>query len=243
MLLHNSNVINIQNRKNKKVIIINGKKQLKPININVPGDPSSAAFFVALTLLNRKSSLKIKNVGLNKTRTGFYQILKKQKAQIKFLNIKKINNEPRGDIIVKSCKIKPFKTDKSFYVNSTDEYPILFAMAALINGTSIFKGIGELVNKESNRIVEMQKILKQIGVKSKFSKGILKIFGKGMINASNKRVIVPSLGDHRICMSSFVLAVLTGAQFQINNFETVYTSAPSFLKIMKLIGMHFEIQS
>ena len=64
-----------------------------------------------------------------------------------------------------------------------------------------------------------------------------------MINASNKRVIVPSLGDHRICMSSFVLAVLTGAQFQINNFETVYTSAPSFLKIMKLIGMHFEIQS
>ena len=243
MLLHNSNVINIQNRQNKKIIIINGKKQLKPININVPGDPSSAAFFVALTLLNRKSFLKIKNVGLNKTRTGFYQILKKQKAQIKFLNIKKINNEPRGDIIVKSCKIKPIKTDKSFYVNSTDEYPILFAMAALINGTSIFKGIGELVNKESNRIVEMQKILKQIGVKSKFSKGILKIFGKGMINASNKKVIVPSLGDHRICMSSFVLAVLTGAQFQINNFETVYTSAPSFLKIMKLIGMHFEIQS
>ena len=144
---------------------------------------------------------------------------------------------------MKSCKIKPIKTDKSFYVNSTDEYPILFAMAALINGTSIFKGIGELVNKESNRIVEMQKILKQIGVKSRFSKGILKIFGKGMINASNKRVIVPSLGDHRICMSSFVLAVLTGAQFQINNFETVYTSAPSFLKIMKLIGMHFEIQS
>ena len=241
MLLSNSQVIKVKGKKNK-IILIDGKNQLNPINVTVPGDPSSAAFFVGLTLLNQKSSLIIKNVGLNKTRTGFYQILKKQKAKLKFKNLKKINNELRGDIMVKSCKIKPLNVDKSFYVNSTDEYPILFVIAALTNGKSIFKGIDDLANKESDRIVEMQKILKQIGIKSKFSKKVLSIYGKGKINARNKIINVPNLGDHRICMSSFILAVLTGANLRIKNFETVYTSSPSFLKIIKSLGVKFEIK-
>jgi len=241
MLLTNSKVITIKKKK-KKIIRIHGKNQLNPININVPGDPSSAAFFVAMTLLNKNSSLIIKNVGLNNTRVGFYKILKKQRAKIKYKNFKRINNELRGDIIVTSCKIKPILADKSFYVNSTDEYPILFVIAALTKGTSIFRGIDDLVNKESNRIVEMQKILGQVGIKSKFSKSILKIFGKGMIEAKNKKVFVPNLGDHRICMSSFVLAALTGAKLKIKNFETVYTSSPSFLKIVKSLGVKFEIK-
>ena len=125
MLLNNSQVIKIKN-KNKKLITILGKKKLKVLNIDVPGDPSSAAFFTALTLLKKDSSIIIKNVGLNSTRTGFYQLLKKQKAKIKFSNLKKINNEPRGDIIVKSTKMKPINASKKYYVNSTDEYPILF---------------------------------------------------------------------------------------------------------------------
>ena len=241
MLMNNSKVIEIKNNKNK-VIKIHGKNQIEPINITVPGDPSSAAFFVALTILNENSSIIIKNVGLNKTRTGFYEILKKQKARIKFKNLKKINNEPRGDVLVKSCKIKPFMTDKSFYVNSTDEYPILFVMAALTKGKSVFKGIGDLANKESNRIIEMQKILNQIGIKSNFSKNALNIFGKGMIDARDKKIFVPNLGDHRICMSSFVLAILTGANLKIKNFETVYTSSPSFLKTMKYLGANFEFK-
>ena len=108
---------------------------------------------------------------------------------------------------------------------------------------SIFKGIKDLANKESNRIKEMQKILKQIGVKSTATKNQLKIFGKGMINARNKMIIVPNLGDHRICMSSFVLGLLTGAKVKIKNFETVFTSSPSFLKVMKELGAKFEIQS
>ena len=227
MLLGNTKVIQIK-KGEEKVIKIDGKNQLNPININVPGDPSSAAFFVALTLLNKNSSLVIKDVGLNKTRVGFYEILKKQKAKIKYQNFRKVNNEYRGDIIVKSCSIKPILAGKSFYVNSTDEYPILFVMASLIKGTSVFKGIGDLANKESNRIVEMQKILRQVGIKSKYYKNTLKIFGKGMIDAKNKKIHVPNLGDHRICMSSFVLAVLTGANLNIKNFETVNTSSPLF---------------
>ena len=163
-------------------------------------------------------------------------------ANIKFDNLKKENNELRGDIIVKSSKIKPIKAHKNYYVNSTDEYPILFVIAGLIKGVSIFKGIGELANKESNRIKEIQKILKQVGIKSISKENELKIFGKGMINIKNKIVNVPNLGDHRICMSSFILAILTGSKIKIKNFETVFTSSPSFLKIMKRLGAKFEIQ-
>ena len=81
-------------------------------------------------------------------------------------------------------------------------------MASLIKGVSTFKGIGDLANKESNRILEMQKILNQINVKSKFLNGELKIFGRGIFDASNKNISVPNKGDHRLCMSSFILALL-----------------------------------
>ena len=238
----NNQAIKIKNGK-EKIISVFGKKYLNSVNINVPGDPSSAAFFTALTLLNKKSSLQIKNVGLNPTRIGFYILLKKMGANIKFKNFKKENNELIGDIIIKSSKIKPIKASKDYYVNSTDEYPILFVIAGLTKGISVFKGIGELANKESNRIKEMQKILKQVGIKSVSKKNELKIFGKGMIDTKHKIVRVPNLGDHRICMSSFILAILTGSKTEIKNFETVFTSSPSFLKIMKTLGAKFEIQS
>ena len=241
MLIRNKRSIKIINKKNK-IIKIFGKNYLEPLTINVPGDPSSAAFFTALTLLNKKSFLKIKNVGLNKTRIGFYALLKKFGANINFKNLKKKSSEVRGDIIIKTSKLKPIKSSKEYYVNSTDEYPILFVIAALTKGVSIFKGIEDLANKESNRIKEMQKVFRQIGIKSTSTKNQLKIFGKGITDASKKEIIVENLGDHRICMSSFVLAVLTGAKTKIKNFETVYTSSPSFLKIMKILGAKFEIQ-
>ena len=241
MIMQNKKALNIL-KGQKKVITVKGKSELKSLKINVPGDPSSAAFFCALTILKKNCSIKINNVGLNPTRVGFYKILKKHGANIKMKNIKKVNNELCGDIYVKHSKIKPIKAEKNYYVNSTDEYPILFVIAGLTKGISIFRGIGDLANKESNRISEMQKILKQVGIKSKASNDQLKIFGKDTIEASNKRILVKNLGDHRICMSSFILAVLTGAKTNIKNFETVNTSSPSFLKIMKNLGANFEIQ-
>ena len=241
MLSKNKQVIKIKNNSNK-FIEVKGKKYLNPINVTVPGDPSSAAFFTALTVLNKNSYLKIKNVGLNKTRTGFYELIKKQGAKIKFSNLIKKNNELRGDILVSSSNIKPIKASEAYYVNATDEYPILFVIAALSNGVSVFKGISDLANKESNRILEMQKVLKQIGIKSNSTKNELRIFGNSEINVKNKFIHVPNLGDHRICMSSFILAILTGARMKIENFETVNTSSPSFLKIMKSLGVKFEIK-
>ena len=187
MLLKNSHAIKIKNNK-KKLIKIFGKKYLNPIDITVPGDPSSAAFFTALTLLNSNSGLIIKGVGLNPTRIGFYELLKKHGANIKFKNIRRQNNELSGDIHIKSSKMKPIRATKELYVKATDEYPILFVIAGLTNGISIFDGIKDLANKESNRIKEMQKILNQIGVKNIASKNKLKIFGKSTINGKYKNI-------------------------------------------------------
>ena len=130
----------------------------------------------------------------------------------------------------------------SLYPRTTDEYLILFVIASLTNGVSTFKGISELKGKESSRAHEMKKILNQIDVKCKLSQNEMRIYGKGMIDASNKKIVVGNLGDHRVAMCAFILATLTNAKTIINNFETVFTSSPSFLKIMKLLGAKFEIQ-
>ena len=242
MLLQNKKLIKIKkNKKGQNHIKIYGKEFLDPIKVNVGGDPSSAAFFTALTLLTPKANLKIQHVGLNPRRIGFYELLKKHGAKINFKNVKKINNELIGDIEVKHSKLKALKAGPEYYVSATDEYPILFVIAGLTKGTSIFKGIEDLANKESNRIEEMKKVLIQTGIKCKSTKNEMKVFGGSNINY-NSLIKVPSLGDHRICMSTTILSLVTGIKSQIKNFETVGTSAPSFLKIIKSLGGKFEVK-
>ena len=242
MLLQNKKLIKIKkNKKGQNHIKIYGKEFLDPIKVNVGGDPSSAAFFTALTLLTPKANLKIQHVGLNPRRIGFYELLKKHGAKINFKNVKKINNELVGDIEVKHSKLRALKAGPEYYVSATDEYPILFVIAGLTKGTSIFKGIEDLANKESNRIEEMKKVLIQTGIKCKSTKNEMKVFGGSNINY-NSSIKVPSLGDHRICMSTTILSLVTGIKSQIKNFETVGTSAPSFLKIVKSLGGKFEVK-
>jgi len=242
MLLQNKKLIKIKkNKKGQNHIKIYGKEFLDPIKVNVGGDPSSAAFFTALTLLTPKANLKIQHVGLNPRRIGFYELLKKHGAKINFKNVKKINNELVGDIEVKHSKLRALKAGPEYYVSATDEYPILFVIAGLTKGTSIFKGIEDLANKESNRIEEMKKVLIQTGIKCMSTKNEMKVFGGSNINY-NSSIKVPSLGDHRICMSTTILSLVTGIKSQIKNFETVGTSAPSFLKIVKSLGGKFEVK-
>ena len=95
-------------------------------------------------------------------------------------------------------------------------------------------------NKESSRAYEIKKILNQIGIKCKLTKDEMKIFGRNKIK--RKSIKVSSLGDHRICMSASILALSTGVKTRIKNFETVKTSSPSFLKLIKLLGGKFEIK-
>ena len=243
MLLQSTGILRFKkNKKKQNHIKVYGKRYLNPLKINVGGDPSSAAFFTALTLLVPKAYLKIEGVGLNPRRIGFYNLLKKYGAKIKFKNIKKINHELVGDIYVESSNLKPIKARSVYYVSATDEYPILFIIAALTKGTSIFKGIKDLANKESNRIEEMKKILTQVGVKCRSGKDEMKIFGTAKLKGVNKKIEVSNLGDHRICMSAVILSLATGIKAEIKNFETVGTSSPSFLKIIKLLGGKFEIK-
>ena len=242
LLKKNTKAINIKYGK-EKIIEVYGKKNLEKIRLNVSGDPSSSAFFAALTLLTKNSLLKIKNVGLNPTRIGFYKLLKKHNAKIKFANIRKDNDELKGDILVKSSRLNPITSPGYFYASTADEYPILFVLAGLTKGISVFKNLGDLLNKESNRIKEMQKVLKQVGIKTISTKSELKIYGKGMIDAIDKTITIQKgIHDHRIHMASFVLALLTGSTTRLKGFDTVFTSSPSFLKIMKQLGAKFEIQ-
>jgi len=243
MLLYSPKVLKIKkDNKRQNHIKVFGKNYLGPLKINVGGDPSSAAFFTALTLLTPHAYLKIKHVGLNPRRIGFYNLLKKHGAKIKFKNVKKINHEEVGDIEVKSSKLKAISASPNYYVSATDEYPILFVIAALTKGTSVFKGIEDLANKESNRIEEMRKILNQIGIKCHSTKNEMKIFGTTNVKKMNTTIKVPGLGDHRICMSSVILSLVTGIKAEIKNFETVGTSSPSFLKTIKSLGGNFEIK-
>ncbi len=241
LLIKNTQVINVIKKK-KKIITVIGKKFLRPLSIDVGGDPSSAAFFVALTLLNQNSYIKIQNVGLNPTRTGFYEILKKHNAKIKFINLKKENNEIRGDILAESSQLKSITTSSNQYSKTTDEFLILFVVAALTKGISTFNNISELQNKESSRAYEMKKILKQIGVKSKLTSNVMKIYGKGLIDAKDKKILIPSLHDHRVAMCGVILAALTNTNTTIKGFETVFSSFPSFLKLFKLLGGKYEIK-
>ena len=226
----------------KNNIRINGKQILNPFKLSIPGDHSSAAFFCALTLFTKNSQLKIKNVCLNKRRIGFYVLLKKSGAKINFKNIKKINNEIVGDIIVKSSKLKPIKAGAKYYPSTADEYIILSICAGMIPGLSFFKGISDLSNKESSRAHEVKKILNQIGIKCVVTKNEIKIFGNKKVKNIKKTIKIEKLNDHRICMGTLCLSLITGIKSKIKNFETVETSSPSFLKIIKLIGGNYEIK-
>ncbi len=239
ILLNNSKCLKIKNKKN--IIEVSGNKNLNQINMDVPSDPSSAAFFVALCLLNKKSVLKIKKVCLNPARIGFYLLLKKYGAKIRMINKKKYNNELIGDILVKSSKIKPIKSSGKYYLSATDEFPIMFVIAALTKGISKFYGIKGLSNKESNRILEMKKILSKFGVKCKSTKDSMIIIGREVIKRNNL-IKVDSVNDHRIAMSCFILALISGSRLLIKGFETVKTSSPSFLKTIKLLGGKYEIK-
>ena len=129
------------------------------------------------------------------------------------------------------------------YVKCVDEFPIMFCIASMIPGVSVLEVNSEnLKNKESDRILEMKKILKQIGIKCIVKNDRIKIYGNPKVKNLNKKIKVPNLHDHRIAMSSFILGQL-GFKTYIKNFNTqVNSSTPNFLKIAKSLGARYEIK-
>tara|TARA_A100001011_G_scaffold399944_2_gene511251 strand:+ start:490 stop:1830 length:1341 start_codon:yes stop_codon:yes gene_type:complete len=242
MLKHNTNAIKIKKGK-KNLIEIKGKESLNPINISVPGDPSSASFYAALCIFSKNSKIILKRVHINPSRIGFFNIIKRSGGKIVFKNKKLQNNELVADIHVKSSKLKPFKISKKFYVTCVDEFPIIFCLASLIPGISTIEVNSEnLMNKESNRILEIKKILQQIGIKCIVKKDKVKIFGKSNLNNNLKKISVSGVLDHRILMSSSILSLLTGIKSSLKNFEQVKSSCPNFLSTIKNLGGKFEIK-
>ena len=236
---------NIKVKKLKKgnLISLKGQKNIHAFKYKVSSDPSSAAFIIALALLIPGSKLTIHNVLCNPTRIGFIKILKeKMGAKIKIKNLTKISGELVGSIEVKNSKLKPVNCPKEIIPTLIDELPIFFIISALTQGVSRFRGINEAAKKESNRIEEIRKILIQAGIKCKCSKNSMTIYGKSKIKTHNKVILVKTKGDHRICMASVIFALITGTKTKINNFETVKTSFPNFISLIKFLGGEIEIK-
>ena len=227
--------ITVKKLKNGNLISLRGQKNLHSFDYTISSDPSSAAFLIALTLLTPNSKLVINNVLCNETRIFFLKILKKVNANIKISNLKNISGEKVGSITVRSSKLKPITISKDIG-KLIDELPILFVIAALTKGVSKFKSIGELAHKESSRAVEMKKMLNQAGIKCKIVRENMIIYGKNKIYNQNKSILTKTKGDHRICMSSVIFSLVTGIKAKINNFETVNTSFPGFIPLIKNLG-------
>ena len=207
---------------------------IQSYNLNIPGDISSAAFFIVLTLLTKNSQLTLKNINLNPTRLGILKILKKMGANIKTKNKKIQEGEEFGDIIVKSTNsLKSINCPSSFNSSAIDEFLIIFLVAAKSKGISYFKNLSELNKKESPRLKLGSKILNMIGVKTKVTENSIKIYGNPNLNLSKDYEIKNYLKDHRIMAMCTIAALTLGGKWKIYDPKSIKTSFPSFAQILK----------
>jgi 3-phosphoshikimate 1-carboxyvinyltransferase len=235
-------IIKVKKLKNYNLISIKGQKDFKAFNLNVGGDFSSASFFILLTLLSKNSRLKIKSVNLNPTRLGALKILKKMGGKITLQNIKSQCGERIGDITVKSSNLKSIDCPASIVPLAIDEMPLIFLAASLANGISSFKACGELEKKESPRLSLMNKMLIQIGIRTKLKdRDSIKIYGNPNLNLNNKIYRIKTSYDHRLSMIGIVLGLTLGGKIIVEDCHSIVTSFPNFLNLMKQLGARYEI--
>ena len=230
--------VKIKRKKRYETIEVNGLKEFNKFNYKIPGDISSAAFFIVLSLLSKNSSLTIKDVNINPSRTGIIKILNKMGAQIKFFNKKNYKGETVADIFVKSKNnLKPVNLNPKLNSSAIDEFLLIFLVASKCNGVSKFTKLSELNKKESKRLDWGIKILKMIGVKVIRTKDYgIKIWGEKNLSLNKKYVIKDFLKDHRVFMVSVIAALTLGGNWKIYDSDSYKTSFPSFLKILKNLG-------
>ena len=229
----------IKIKKNKKyeTIELTGQKQFGGFNYRIPGDISSSAFFIVLTLLSKNSEIKIKNININKSRTGIIEILQKMNAKIKLKNKKIYNGEKVSDIVIKSSKnLRSINCSTEMNSRSIDELIIIFLVCAKAKGISYFKNIQELRHKESDRLKLSANFLKMIGVKVKETISTLKIYGNPNLELNKSYIVKNFMKDHRIFMMSCIAALTFGGKWKIHDPDSIKTSFPTFLKIIKDLG-------
>ncbi len=229
--------IKIVSKKKYDFIKIRKIKKIEPLNYKIPSDMSSAAFFIVLAALTDNSKLRIKNININPTRIGVIKILKKMGVSISLINKKKYKGELISDIVVKSSKnLKAINCPPKFNSGAIDEFLLIFLIAAKAKGTSYFKDLAELNEKESPRLKWGAKILKNMCIKVKLTKDSIKIHGNPELNINKKIEIKNFLKDHRVFMTSVVAAYCFGGNWKIHNKDSIRSSFPSFLKIIDLIN-------
>ena len=206
--------------------------QLTPKTIVIPGDISSAAYFIAAALIVPNSELIIKNVGLNPTRTGFLDVCKMMGADIEILDKKTISGELSGDIRVKYSSLRATTICGEIIPRLIDELPIIAVLATQAKGETIVKDAGDLRNKESDRIKSIANGLSSLGANIVETQDGFIIQGKTKLKGD---CLVETQKDHRLIMSLFVAGLICEKPIFVKDFEWVKISMPEFEKLMETI--------
>lgn len=211
-------------------LTVRGGKELGAIDVTVPADFSSAAFFIAAALIVPGSELLIKDVGVNPTRTGLIDVLRGMEAAVELVNRRELSGEPVADIYCKTAgALKAAKIDRADMPAIIDEFPILCVLASQADGTTEIRGAEELRVKESDRIRAMASELGKLGVEIEEYPDGISIKGKSALKGAG----VDSHGDHRVAMSMAVAALVAEGQTVINDASCVDISFPGFFELLR----------
>ncbi|OVE78440.1 3-phosphoshikimate 1-carboxyvinyltransferase [bacterium F11] len=212
-------------------LVLEGPQFLKPVNWSIPGDFSSASFFIMAGLLKTGSQVEIPSVNINPTRTGLLDLCTNLGAQIDIKNKKEMGGEPLGDIHLASSPLRPFSLSSKLVPRLIDEIPILAVAATQTKGTSSFDGIGELRIKETDRISAVVKNLSAMGAQIEERENGIVIKGPTPLKGAS----LSSFGDHRIAMAFAVAALLAEGETTLEDAESVSISYPSFWKDLEKV--------
>ncbi|WP_294276972.1 3-phosphoshikimate 1-carboxyvinyltransferase [uncultured Sphingomonas sp.] len=218
-----------------KVITIRGQAELKPQNIVVPGDPSSAAFWLVAGSIVPGADVTITNVGLNPTRTGIIEALKMMGADITELDARIVGGEPVADLRVRHAPLSAIEVPPELTPSMIDEYPVLFVAAAFATGTTIARGAEELRVKESDRITAMANALGACGVRCEEFEDGMAVTGTGGDPIPGGATIATLL-DHRIAMSMTIAALNARDPITLDDAAPVATSYPIFFDTLEALG-------
>jgi len=226
--------LEIEHADGERVIRIHGEADLKPQHVIVPGDPSSAAFFIVAALLVEGSDLVIENVGLNPTRAGLVEALQQMGGSIEQLNAREVGGEPVADLRVRHSLLHGADIDPAIAPSMIDEFPVLFVAAALAKGTTRTSGLDELRVKESDRLSAMANALASIGARIEEKDDGLVIHGSGgePLRGTANAPVATEL-DHRIAMSMAVAGLASTKGVEIDDTAPIATSFPSFMELLE----------
>ncbi len=210
-----------------KIISITGEAELKPQHIVVPGDPSSAGFWMVAASIVPGSEITIANVCMNPTRTGLITALRLMGADIAETNARTVGGEPVADLVVRHAPLKAIEVPADLAPSMIDEYPVLFVAASLAEGRTVARGAHELRVKESDRIAAMRTALEACGVVTEEFEDGLAIQGSGGAPLAGGGKVATLL-DHRIAMSMTVAALAAEQPIMIDDVAPVGTSYPNF---------------